>query len=1277
MASAVCSPSAVDQAAGTCSYDSLFPIAATGPRLPSERPIDQRWDRSRGIVFSNARPVTPRPHRRSPHARLYSSRILGETDSRLINPNKVPQTATLDLADVRKKAAEERQALNKTEKDLETMKKDAERYLQKKQAEAKSMLVEVEPLQRQIAQLQRTVQSLENKLKQSRKDAMEHAEAEAIKSRAKIDQLVRERDKAGEAASNKAMIDIARIDEQGKRRGIELAKQYEQDLRARETTLITQCEDRIVDIVQRRTDRKVEGRADYGTYQKLFDALIHAVRAFVADLLDVHQALSRASRSRQEQPSGIELDQGHAERLKGLYKSVRDLKDAMENLRRPAHWSRRLTRNLRLLKHTNNHTMTDLFLLFANERPFRLLRIDIEKDFVDARQRLKRSVGKAGRQHAQEDVHRVKSKLSILNTIVSVHFRARDAAVSRALLADNILEKEAYVKTLEARNHMDQANREWGTLEKDGPFVEPENEVSEQDQNELRPRYRRKSREGQDHLRQVEELVRKRAFLEHSMAGDEERSRWERELDEKIGRELSQKKTLEREALERVVGRRASRSPRSSTAYAQPKPVRSTGGRTRSLSIPAKSAVRSVSRDRPRTERPTSEQNAIEQVKGGPVTALNLKPTAPMQASHVQWGPRSRRFHVVFGKAQTAMPSQETASAKTSAGDWVVLDPALLPHDASGTVHASLALTDHAALPQSSIEDQHTTTTVAYCARHNDNGHDAHAAESSEIPANEEHMEGNTNDQPEGPPNIAGNAVGEEPYQPSSSEDSASNFEDAALSSEDSASSSEDTASSSEDTASQDQDVEPSSSELVEESPQLTYQIPPLEYRDAVIASPNTSAAFWSHALYRNPAGDKPKVHLCVNFETAEREAQKLLAESVLGFDLEWEPHWRGSKSALIKDNASLIQLAAEDRICLFQVAAFAGNGIDQLMPPSLRQILESDSVVKTGVNVQGDARRLKQWMGVDMQGLFELSHLFRVVTLSQSQPGQVNRKLVSLAEQVQKILLLPLKKDEVRTSAWSKRLNSQQSEYAAADAYAGLRLYHALEGKRKVMDPMPPRPAFYEKHEDLVLGDGTKIAAKRSKPSPVPGIPVEEDEDEFFDAVEHLDINELPVAVVAGVPLSGIHVAYPKLTADETETEPVIDDTPQPTLEQPAPLKDSTKPAVKASRTGPPSSPEVELADAWASSWKASLPPEYNLQVGHPTLRAYHLWHVQDYDVKAVAAFCREPPLSITTIASYILEALKKENLPFKTERAREVFVALPASVHGKYRKILDKMSV
>ncbi|KAK4499797.1 hypothetical protein PRZ48_007983 [Zasmidium cellare] len=461
--------------------------------------------------------------------------------------------------------------------------------------------------------------------------------------------------------------------------------------------------------------------------------------------------------------------------------------------------------------------------------------------------------------------------------------------------------------------------------------------------------------------------------------------------------------------------------------------------------------------------------------------------------------------------------------------------------------------------------------------------------------------------------------------------------------------------------------------------PALNYNMSAKDYRVAATASPNSNAAWWSHKLYKAADGTSPKVLYCTNFETAEKQAKLFLDEPVLGFDLEWEP-----KSSIahgtIKRNVSLIQIASEDKIGLFQIALFKGETAAELMPPTLRKILESPDVIKTGVNVSGDTRRMQLCLDVEMKGVMELSHLYRVVKFSANQPKLVSFKLVALADQVRDVLLLPLKKDDSRMSSWSRLLNGQQTHYAAADAYAGLRLFHTLEKQRKEMTPIPPRPAFFETFKPIILGDGTVVERSARK---TPGVAAGkkanvdaegEEEDEFFDAQEELDTYELASSDLASSDLAD---SASTSTADAPAAQG--DDVAYPTLPQVAessssvpdvaePERATTEATQAPTPVQQPPSPALTTASNWISNLQSpkARPSE---------LRAYHLWQHQTLSLEDVATTLRDPPLAMTTVASYVLQAVKEEGLPYDVERMKEVLEFVPKSVHGRYKGVVEKV--
>ncbi|KAH7008257.1 ribonuclease H-like domain-containing protein [Ilyonectria destructans] len=410
--------------------------------------------------------------------------------------------------------------------------------------------------------------------------------------------------------------------------------------------------------------------------------------------------------------------------------------------------------------------------------------------------------------------------------------------------------------------------------------------------------------------------------------------------------------------------------------------------------------------------------------------------------------------------------------------------------------------------------------------------------------------------------------------------------------------------------------------------------IPPLTSLDYNISSElfqaarkkkeGTLGSFWSHDMYQRVHSDgsvqKVKVHYCTSKHTMEHVCQQyFLGEKVLGFDLEWMAYV--TKAAGPRKNVSLIQIASPSRIALFHVALFIK---DDFIGPIFRQIMEDEGVTKAGVNIQGDCTRLKTFFGIETKGIFELSHLYKVVKYSkENKLNLVNRTPVAMAIQVQDCLRLPLYKGpSVRTSNWMQALNAAQISYSASDAYAGIQLYHVLEQERENLDPCPPRPEFAEKRLPIKMAEVVDIDD---------GAEIDLSITEVEDALE-------PVAE-AKKPQEAIAVPKPKTTLKERDSR-------------------------------------ITAADVELELYRSRKNKQ--LSVSPSALRTYYIWHAnKNLKPESIAKLLREPPLKTNTVVTYILDAIAFEKLPFSKERLRsEVLSFLSANsfLQGKYKALMQE---
>ncbi|KAL9603346.1 MAG: hypothetical protein Q9219_001208 [cf. Caloplaca sp. 3 TL-2023] len=454
----------------------------------------------------------------------------------------------------------------------------------------------------------------------------------------------------------------------------------------------------------------------------------------------------------------------------------------------------------------------------------------------------------------------------------------------------------------------------------------------------------------------------------------------------------------------------------------------------------------------------------------------------------------------------------------------------------------------------------------------------------------------------------------------------------------------------------------------------LGYHISPGRIRKAMQASKSSRSAYWQYTLYEGPMGEKVKVHYCRSLETAERISKLFLNESVVGFDIEWKPS--ATVSDGIRKNVATIQLASEERIALFHVARFTKEDtIEDLVAPSFKQIMEADSITKVGVSVKSDCTRLRKFMDINSRGLFELSHLYKLVKFASDDVKKINKKLVSLATQVEEHLTLPMYKEEsVRASDWSEALNYDQiyckaiflfssrriwtdSIDAASDSYAGFQLYHTLNNKRLSLSPTPPLPAHAELNIPIRLANGQTVAEHET--------PVAE---------------EPPPPEITSAPLPS-----PSEGLAEDLLNLQIEDESSPTEPRSKPPKSlSAHPAIVAAnewvaeyRASSVTAATTDLsypAIPQSAPLSGSSPKTYRTRATPALLRAYFLFHHHRLSIPDIASLLRAPPLMEATVAGYILEALRLERFEMEASRVDECLGFVDEGARGRYLNVMKR---
>lgn len=155
--------------------------------------------------------------------------------------------------------------------------------------------------------------------------------------------------------------------------------------------------------------------------------------------------------------------------------------------------------------------------------------------------------------------------------------------------------------------------------------------------------------------------------------------------------------------------------------------------------------------------------------------------------------------------------------------------------------------------------------------------------------------------------------------------------------------------------------------------------------------------------------------------EDADAAAEKLLNETLLGFDTETRPAFRKGESY----DPSLLQLATEKEVFLFQIQQCG-------LTPNLLNVLANPDIVKAGVAIERDISELQAMNDFQPGGFIELATYAK------------KAKIKNLGLRGLTAILFGFrisKKEQV--SNWArKELTESQQTYAATDAWLGREIY-------------------------------------------------------------------------------------------------------------------------------------------------------------------------------------------------------------------------------------------
>ncbi|KAI8817965.1 uncharacterized protein EV422DRAFT_200258 [Fimicolochytrium jonesii] len=199
-----------------------------------------------------------------------------------------------------------------------------------------------------------------------------------------------------------------------------------------------------------------------------------------------------------------------------------------------------------------------------------------------------------------------------------------------------------------------------------------------------------------------------------------------------------------------------------------------------------------------------------------------------------------------------------------------------------------------------------------------------------------------------------------------------------------------------------------------------------------------TSATRESPAPPEPPSFSYHNENYQVTYVRHIKDVEKALAlcrGDVVGFDMEW-------KVTFVKGQpprpTALIQICNDRHICLFHITHMGS------LPVALKNFLEDRTVIKTGVNIMGDARKLNKDYGVEMEGCLDIGKFGGQALLG-------TERMMSLRNLVTDLFGVTLDKsnDGPRKGDWeANTFTEDQIFYAANDVYAHYKCYNALIAK-------------------------------------------------------------------------------------------------------------------------------------------------------------------------------------------------------------------------------------
>lgn len=168
----------------------------------------------------------------------------------------------------------------------------------------------------------------------------------------------------------------------------------------------------------------------------------------------------------------------------------------------------------------------------------------------------------------------------------------------------------------------------------------------------------------------------------------------------------------------------------------------------------------------------------------------------------------------------------------------------------------------------------------------------------------------------------------------------------------------------------------------------------------------------------------KGKIHIISKKDDYLRAIDTLGKKTHLGFDTETRPAFKKGVSY----DVSLLQLSTNDDAFLFRLKHHEFG-------TELKQLLEDQSILKTGVAIRDDLKGLKKLNSFEPGNFVEIANLAK----------QLEIKQLGLRSLAAILLDVRISKRYQLTNWELTHLTEDQLRYAATDAWVGLKLYRRM----------------------------------------------------------------------------------------------------------------------------------------------------------------------------------------------------------------------------------------